>query len=277
MLAAAAETWRWKDANGVVHYSDRPVPGAERVSVVAPKPSSSPPQTRTWTRLQRAPRHRAATQPADRSVHTLRDRRRRPTTRPSMPSIPWRWASMLEPSLQEGHRHRGAAGRHGGGGLAAGRTDPHAGRTCCAAATRSAPACSMRMARRSAPDRRSRSTCASRRCSAPRRQRRTDSAPAAIRREASRRDGAARIIPRRSRTSSPPSCSIRCRPASWCSTAQLCPIYANVSAQDFMAVSLQAGARPALRRPVLRCRGTWWRCCAARSTDWRPARSTRFR
>ena len=45
VLAGAAETWRWKDANGVIHYSDRPVPGAERVSVVAPKPSSSPPQT----------------------------------------------------------------------------------------------------------------------------------------------------------------------------------------------------------------------------------------
>lgn len=43
-LAGAAETWRWKDANGVIHYSDRPVPGAERVSVVAPKPSSTPPK-----------------------------------------------------------------------------------------------------------------------------------------------------------------------------------------------------------------------------------------
>jgi hypothetical protein len=43
-LAGAAETWRWKDANGVIHYSDRPVPGAERVNVVAPKPSSTPPK-----------------------------------------------------------------------------------------------------------------------------------------------------------------------------------------------------------------------------------------
>jgi hypothetical protein len=25
--------WRWKDADGVVHYSDRPVPGAERIDV----------------------------------------------------------------------------------------------------------------------------------------------------------------------------------------------------------------------------------------------------
>ena len=40
-VAAAADVWRWKDANGVVHYSDQPVPGAERLSVSpAPKPGS---------------------------------------------------------------------------------------------------------------------------------------------------------------------------------------------------------------------------------------------
>jgi hypothetical protein len=31
--AAAAETWHWKDAEGVSHYSDRPVPGAERMNL----------------------------------------------------------------------------------------------------------------------------------------------------------------------------------------------------------------------------------------------------
>jgi hypothetical protein len=37
----AAETWRWKDANGVWQYSDRPVPGAEKVILPsAPKPGS---------------------------------------------------------------------------------------------------------------------------------------------------------------------------------------------------------------------------------------------
>ena len=40
-LATAAETWKWKDANGVVHYSDKPVPGAERIDIVPPKPSIS--------------------------------------------------------------------------------------------------------------------------------------------------------------------------------------------------------------------------------------------
>ncbi len=37
--ANAAEIWRWTDANGVVHLSDQPVPGAERIK------SASPPST----------------------------------------------------------------------------------------------------------------------------------------------------------------------------------------------------------------------------------------
>jgi Domain of unknown function (DUF4124) len=37
----AAETWRWRDANGVVHFSDRPVPGAELIHLgSAPKPGT---------------------------------------------------------------------------------------------------------------------------------------------------------------------------------------------------------------------------------------------
>lgn len=42
--AGAAEIWRWTDANGVVHYSDQPVPGAVRVNTApAPRPSGSGP------------------------------------------------------------------------------------------------------------------------------------------------------------------------------------------------------------------------------------------
>jgi hypothetical protein len=48
--ALAAETWRWRDAEGVVHYSDRPVPGAERIDVnvsqrSSPEASAPPPAT----------------------------------------------------------------------------------------------------------------------------------------------------------------------------------------------------------------------------------------
>lgn len=31
--AAASELWRWVDEQGVVHYADRPMPGAERVTI----------------------------------------------------------------------------------------------------------------------------------------------------------------------------------------------------------------------------------------------------
>ena len=43
LTAGAAEIWRWTDANGVVHYSDNPVPGAVRMSISAPRPSGSGP------------------------------------------------------------------------------------------------------------------------------------------------------------------------------------------------------------------------------------------
>jgi hypothetical protein len=42
--AGAADIWRWIDANGVVHYSDQPVPGAVKVNTApAPRPSGSGP------------------------------------------------------------------------------------------------------------------------------------------------------------------------------------------------------------------------------------------
>jgi len=56
LAASAADIWRWKDAEGVVHYSDTPVAGAERMvvtgsqsqsedlaAVPAPAPAATPP------------------------------------------------------------------------------------------------------------------------------------------------------------------------------------------------------------------------------------------
>lgn len=40
LSATAAELWRWKDADGVTHYADRPVPGAERIDVQTTQLSS---------------------------------------------------------------------------------------------------------------------------------------------------------------------------------------------------------------------------------------------
>lgn len=38
----AATVWKWRDADGVIHYSDQPVPGAEQVNVQAASSFSAP-------------------------------------------------------------------------------------------------------------------------------------------------------------------------------------------------------------------------------------------
>ena len=43
VVAGAADTWRWKDKNGVVHYSDQPVPGATLVTLGPQAAPGTPP------------------------------------------------------------------------------------------------------------------------------------------------------------------------------------------------------------------------------------------
>jgi hypothetical protein len=43
--AVKHEMWAWKDANGVTHYSDRPVPGARRIEIATMTPESVPQTT----------------------------------------------------------------------------------------------------------------------------------------------------------------------------------------------------------------------------------------
>lgn len=43
MNAGATELWRWVDENGVVHYSDRPHPGAERIELQRVQSFTPPP------------------------------------------------------------------------------------------------------------------------------------------------------------------------------------------------------------------------------------------
>ena len=45
-VAGATEVYRWVDSDGVVHFSDRPTEGAERVELQEPQ-TISPPATRT--------------------------------------------------------------------------------------------------------------------------------------------------------------------------------------------------------------------------------------
>ena len=56
--AQAEEVWRWVDENGVVHYSDRPRPGAERIELDRPQtytPPALPAPRQTPTPTQSGP------------------------------------------------------------------------------------------------------------------------------------------------------------------------------------------------------------------------------
>jgi Domain of unknown function (DUF4124) len=102
-LGRAAETWKWKDANGVVHYSDRPVPGAERVDVVAPKPSSpaaaAEPRAAAASTEPRQAANQQTIVPYDRCVIAAPDHE---VTFNAVDSVAA--GVLLEPALQAGHR-----------------------------------------------------------------------------------------------------------------------------------------------------------------------------
>jgi hypothetical protein len=98
LTAGAAEIWRWKDANGGVHYSDSPVPGAERIEVHASKPGTpgtTPPVTYSNSASAAEPAadrytRCAVQQPANDAVLQA--------------SEPVTVSLAIEPGLQPGHR-----------------------------------------------------------------------------------------------------------------------------------------------------------------------------
>lgn len=98
----AAETWRWVDADGVVHYSDVPVPGAERIDmashVVRPK---NPEPARPITNVPR-------TSPAQDTVPFVPYTRcvvARPANDEVFQGVQNVGVTVeVEPGLQEGHR-----------------------------------------------------------------------------------------------------------------------------------------------------------------------------
>jgi hypothetical protein len=96
---AATEVWRWKDKDGVIHYSDSPVPGAERVALGSAVPPTGvparppavsadvpPPETQARMRYTRC----AVTAPTNDQIYKAGE------------SV---GASVaIEPALQAGHR-----------------------------------------------------------------------------------------------------------------------------------------------------------------------------
>lgn len=60
---SAQEVYKWVDENGVTHYSDQPVPGAERVRIeTRPSPRSSAPRTPSRAPLSAPPGNRQPAQ-----------------------------------------------------------------------------------------------------------------------------------------------------------------------------------------------------------------------
>lgn len=97
----AAETWRWVDSGGVVHYSDRPVPGAERVDLGSRVVQPSSPAT--------APAARPAPGPQSPPAATFIPYTRCELVKPTqdevfvgVQDVPM--AVALEPALQGDHR-----------------------------------------------------------------------------------------------------------------------------------------------------------------------------
>jgi hypothetical protein len=62
--SATTVLYRWVDADGIVHYSDRPVPGAQKMQISAAQTYKSPPISGPTTR-------RASAQPAAPQYHSV--------------------------------------------------------------------------------------------------------------------------------------------------------------------------------------------------------------
>lgn len=112
LLAAAAapaaeEIYRWVDEDGVVHYSDQPHPGAERLVIE----SAPAPDTRTPPRTDAGQRP-AATSQSEAPPDEPAGYDSLAVSRPSAEETLWNIGGTLEvtldlqPSLQPGHRVR---------------------------------------------------------------------------------------------------------------------------------------------------------------------------
>jgi len=100
MSAVAADMWRWRDADGVVHYSDRPVPGAQRMEINAPQPESAPASQGPATSAPASPE--AAPPPP---VRFTRCEIQRPANDEVFNSVDTVTATIaVEPALTEGFR-----------------------------------------------------------------------------------------------------------------------------------------------------------------------------
>lgn len=103
---ASAQTYRWVDENGVVHYSDRPVEGAEEVAIDYIRPGTTPASPPAYQRRDRRPPGAAAAE-EDRPLYQSLD-----IASPAEEQTIWNNEGLLtvnlalQPGLQTGHRVR---------------------------------------------------------------------------------------------------------------------------------------------------------------------------
>jgi hypothetical protein len=96
--ASAAPAWTWVDANGTVHYSDRPVPGATQVELAGAQGFGSAPAPVRTTRGEPTDATGAPYQSVE-------------VASPAEQETLWNIGSVLnvqvrfQPSLQPGHRY----------------------------------------------------------------------------------------------------------------------------------------------------------------------------
>ena len=103
-----AQAYRWVDENGVVHFSDRPEPGAERIELPKSNPSSTPTPTFSAAATRSRQATEAETEPADQpfSYESLS------IASPVAEETLWNIAGVLnvsldlQPALQPGHQIR---------------------------------------------------------------------------------------------------------------------------------------------------------------------------
>ncbi len=99
--ATGAPAWTWVDANGTVHFSDRPVPGARQLELGGAQPIGSVPP----------PAVRSAPRPTNQTTNQARVAYQIEIVSPAEQETLWNTGGMVSvelrssPALQPGHRY----------------------------------------------------------------------------------------------------------------------------------------------------------------------------